>query len=210
MKHKCENCLEAVVAAMVSAFGNQNLTTVLPRYKTATERALRLRFGIVKLSYLVAGLGAEVKAVKPDGVPELSGRLLKHLSEFLGSEAYSYMRPLDRKELVGFRLAFAKAEKEGLSPLAFRQQVDGFDKFLDVSRSVNRRDELVHYDRRTLQKALALLEAGEPLGRVIPRLRGVYGRDRRLDHWLFMASRRMGHPVDAWKTLISELLLHLR
>lgn len=191
LKSKCQNCLEAVVATVVGAFAKQDLTAVLPRFRDATQRALRLRHGLVDLAHEVEQLNTQLKA-QQIAPTTLRDALLARLAAFLESDAYVYVRPTDRRELARFRLAIGEQKGQVTDLLTLKQQVEGFEKFLDVARAVSRRDVLSHHDRSVVQTALMLWESEEDEDEVVAQLEEAYGRDPGLDRWL--RDRRAGRP----------------
>lgn len=181
LKSKCQNCLEAVVAAIISSFGRQDLSTMLPRFKDATQRAVRLRAAYVDLEHEVQRLNARVKTATAVEATALRDALTGRLSVFLESEAYGYVRPADRRELSKFRLALTQHKGQITDLMGFRQLVEGFEKFLEVARSVSRRETLGHHDRSAVQTALMLWESEEEPEVIFEELSELYGRDPELD-----------------------------
>ena len=194
LKSKSEQALEAVVASLVSPFTNRPLEEILPRYATATARAVMLREKLVDLAHDVARLNDKLQRCDSDQAVAVRHALSARLNEFVEHEAYRYLRPADKREFSTFRIGLA-AYEDGVWRLGeLRTLVEGFATFLDVLRAINHRDQLVQHDEKKLQTAVMLAEAEAEDSEVFDVLRWVYGRDRTLDRYI--RSLRRGEPVD--------------
>jgi hypothetical protein len=105
------------------------------------------------------------------------------LSQFAAAASYRHMRALDKREVILFRLRLAAWNPVECVPGDLRDWVEGFDKFLDLMRGINRREQLIIEDRRHLERAREALAAGDSTA-ALGELELTYGRYKPLDDWL--------------------------
>lgn len=194
MKTKCAQALEAVVASLLGPYTHDDLQLVLPRFAGAARRAVKLRTAMMDLSYDVERLDS---AAQTDDVLSVEGvrhGLILRLKAFAELPAYRFLRPLDRREVNRCRVRLNRLELEEGTLRLFRQELEGFSKFLEVMRSINDREVLEARDRSALMTARMLLESEEHELAVQPILEEVYGRDRELD--LLVRALRRREPID--------------
>ena len=194
LRSKCAQCLEAVVASLLGAFTHERLEAVLPRYASATARAVKLRAAIVDLAHDVAQLNDALASGAPEQAGAIRHALILRLNVFAEHPACVHLRAQDKREVVLFRLRLNELGEPGQRVLALRQLVEGFSKFLEVLRTINRREVLHRHDFSRLQTAQMLLESEEELPVVLEQLQPVYGRSEALDELLRAA--RTGAEVD--------------
>ena len=194
LKAKCTQCLEAVVATLVQPFTTDSLHIILPRYASATAKAILLRTQLVNLAHDVKRLNDKVQRCDAERAMPVRHAVAVRLGEFIGHEAYRYLRPADKRELSRFRIDLNAYEHEIQDMVAFRTLIDGLSVFLSVLRSINQRDQLLQHDLQALQTIAMLAEAEAEDDDLAPPLLSVFGRDPELDE-LIRAIRR-GGPID--------------
>ncbi|MBI2372670.1 MAG: hypothetical protein HYV07_01595 [Deltaproteobacteria bacterium] len=178
---KCTQCLEAVVAATVSPFTNDSVETLLPRYWGAVTRALVLRNGLVDLAFDVEHKNQLMQSAEPDQLTALWQDLVTELERFASSRAYRLLRPSDKKEVVSFRLYLADWPTRGADVGNLRNAMEGFSRFLDFRRKINRREELVGHDRSHLEAARTALDNQAGVVEAMQMAQNAYGRSDALD-----------------------------
>lgn len=182
LKMKCTQCLEAIVATVLSAFSRSDPSELIPRYLNAARRAVRLRTAVVELSEDIDQLNERLQQTKESDAAELIRRAMANrLGRFTQSSAYALVRPGDKRELIVFRLRLSALADPGTSVRAIQQLCEGLAKFLEVMRSINQREVLERHDRGKLQTIRMLLEADAELTDILPALEDVVGRSEVLD-----------------------------
>ncbi|MBI4822461.1 MAG: hypothetical protein HY791_39745 [Deltaproteobacteria bacterium] len=207
-KGKCTQCLEAVVAAMVGPFTSDAVETLLPRYSGAVTRALVLRSGLVDLAFEVERKNQLIQAAGPEETVALWSELLHDLEIFAGSRAYKLLRPSDKKEVFAFRVYLSDWAKRGADVVNLRMAMEGFSRFLDFRRKINRREELVGHDKSHLERALAALE-GANVSNAVEAAGEAYGRFDVLDEMIREAKSGSSPTIDALRSAIHEALVPL-
>lgn len=180
LKGKCTQCLEAVIAAMVQPLTDRALHVILPRYASATSRAVLLRQALVDLTYDIGALNAEIKRASGSG-PERLRMVIDRLNRFADHPAYRYLRPADKRALSKLRVQLSPVEPVAFDFGAFRKTVDGLYVFLQSLRAINQRDLLVQHDLQNLQTVAMLLDAEAEDDILLAALRTIFGRNGALD-----------------------------
>lgn len=191
----CTQCMEAVLVTILNAFSPTPVAPVLPRYKSAAARAVILRTGIIDLTHDVTRFNDALKQASELEASILRTGLIGILEGFARSPAYPLLRPSDKKEIILFRLALAAWAKDQLDLATARHHAEDFARFLEVMRSINRREALVEFDGQRLGEAQAALAAGSRPEVVLDGLQPVYGRSEELDE-LLRRRRITGAPPE--------------
>lgn len=197
MRSKCSQCLEAIVASILSTFTDADLGDVLPRYASSTRRAIALRTLVVDLSHDVNRLNT---ALAGSGVAQASAvrtALAMRLNEFAETDGYRELRPQDKRLLIDFRQKLASYKDLSAERMQLVRDAEGLSKFLEVMRAINQREVLLGSDRRNLQTIRMLLESEVDVEDVMEHLESVYGRWPPLDDFVRLGRRRrFGAPED--------------
>lgn len=180
----CTQCLEAVLVTILNAYSPSSVAPVLPRYRSAASRAVTLRTGIIDLTHDVTRFNDAIKQASELEADILRSGLTGIMEGFARSPAYPLLRPSDKKEIILFRLALANWAKGQLDLATARHHAEDFARFLEVMRSINRREALVEHDGQRLAEAQAALAAGSRPEVVLDGLQPVYGRSEELDELL--------------------------
>jgi hypothetical protein len=216
LKGKCAQGLEAVLAAILSALSREPVEALLPRYQSATRRAVQLRTLVVDLAEDIAGLHQALEIAEPEQAGVIVLSMAERLDDFIAAPAYEHLRPLDKREVLLFRLRLIRfgapsakrrvtdslniggAPEPSLLPPSviaeLRREVDDFARFVELSRAINRREVLHRFDRRQLNVAEMLFDSEAEVADVLEVLMPVYGRSPALDALLRLA--RFGAPVN--------------
>ncbi|MEQ8276742.1 MAG: hypothetical protein RMA76_26890 [Deltaproteobacteria bacterium] len=184
MRSKCSQCLTAIVASIISAFTEADVAEVLPRYASATARAIKLRTRVVDLSFDVNRLNT---ALAGSGVAQASAvrtALAMRLNEFEKSEAYPELRPQDKRLLIDFRNKLASYRDISAQRMELVRDAEGLSKFLEVMRAINQREVLIASDKSRLQTIRMLLESEVDLDEVQEHLEAIYGRWPAIDDFV--------------------------
>src|SRR5262249_37543142 len=104
-KSQCTQCLEAITAALVRPFSLDPVETLLPRYKGAAARAEALRTSVVDLAHDVGVLHLGSTRCPDSELEFIRETLDQRLSAFCSHPAYGLLRPSDRYEFIGMRMA---------------------------------------------------------------------------------------------------------
>lgn len=180
----CTQCLEAVVVTILNSFSPVSVVPVLPRYRSAAARAVTLRTGIIDLAHDVTRFNDAIKQASELEASILRTGLIGILDSFARSPAYPLLRPSDKKETILFRLALAAWAKGQIDLYTARHHAEDFARFLEVMRSINRRESLRDFDAQRLTEATEALAQGSRPEVVLDGLQPVYGRSEELDELL--------------------------
>ncbi|MBK8010662.1 MAG: hypothetical protein IPK13_04890 [Deltaproteobacteria bacterium] len=200
---KCSECLEAIVATLVQAFVDEDITVLLPRYTDAALRAARLRSAVVDLAYDVQRVQDAIEKLDRSQAKVFHEYMVQRMDHFVSLPTYRHLRPGDRKEFILFRIFLFNWGEGESSTQILREQVEGFSKFLEVMRAINQRRELVSHDRRYLAAVQTVLQSNLDTSRAKPYLEMVYGRSQRLDEMIRLC--RESYPVD--RKLLEQMVL---
>lgn len=182
--HQCAQCLEAIVATVLGALTDEQLDDVLPRYTNATGRAVKLRTASTRLGYQVEELNQAIGRAPIEDIPILILALEEALNAFSLQPTYKYLRPLDKRPIISFRVYLSTWQKRRQTLDEVRHQVEGFSKFLALMGDLNWREQLAHHDALHLANARTVLESEMDLELALPYLRKVYGRSPAIDREL--------------------------
>ncbi|MCB9653352.1 MAG: hypothetical protein H6729_04370 [Deltaproteobacteria bacterium] len=191
---KCSECLEAVVATVVQAFVDEDITVLLPRYTDAALRAARLRASVVDLAHDTQRVQDAIEKLDRPQAKVFHEYMVQRMDHFVSLPTYRHLRPGDKKEFILFRIFLFNWGENESSAQILREQIEGFSKFLDVMRAINHRRELVSHDRRYLAAIQTVLQSNLDTSRAKPYLEMVYGRSQRLDEMIRLC--RESYPVD--------------
>ena len=194
LKSKCTQALEAVVAALLGPYTHDDPQLVLPRFAGAARRAINLRTAVVDLSYDIERLDLAARGAGVESAEGVRHGTILRLKAFSEHPAYRFLRPLDRREVIRCRVRLQGLKLDITTLSRFRQELEGFSKFLEVMRNINDREVLEVRDRSALLTAKMLLESEEDELTVQPLLEEVYGRNRELDFLVRGLRRR--EPID--------------
>lgn len=183
LRGKATKCLEAIAAAIVTAFSNERLELVLPRYVSESLRASALRAAMADLHHDMKRWNTALETADLETSKQLRAAIVSALERLARDPVDAYMRAQDKRHFIEFRWQL-RVWPETHSLTALRQAVEGFSKFLEVMRGINARVELRTHDKRHLLAAWTLMAEKQPIERALPHLQQAYGRDERLDEWL--------------------------
>jgi len=153
--------LFAIVVAIYQTFAPQvDPSTVAPGYLSSLESALLVRRGVADLSRSVERDNAKLQdpATSRDEANAAYDRLRQTLEAFLATPVFRAMRPADRWELTKFHRTLA-----GQTPGEGKLTGEGFAKYLESLRAVNRREVLQAHDERTMAEVRELLSNARAL-----------------------------------------------
>ncbi len=175
LKSHCAQCLDAVVAALLRPHTTQPVENWLPTYASAGTRAARLRRDIVDLHRAVVELHARLTADSSQ-LSDICREVERLLREFATQPSYADLRPLDKQQILQFRIWLLQAQRADAGP-----RFEDFGRCLEVMQDINRRPVLRDHDRAQLDLAVMLLESEEPVDATRACLEAVYGRSAELD-----------------------------
>ncbi len=197
MRTKCSQCIEAIVASMMSTFTDADLAEVLPRYASATKRAVALRTLVVDLSFDVNRLNTALAGSGVAQAAAIRTALAMRLNEFAETDGYRELRPQDKRLLIDFRQKLAAYQDLASERMQLVRDAEGLSKFLEVMRAINQREVLIESDRRALQTIRMLLESEVDVEDVMEHLETVYGRWPPLDDFVRLGRKgRFPPPED--------------
>jgi hypothetical protein len=203
MRSKCTQCLEAIVASMISSYTDEDLKTVLPRYATSTRRAIRLRTLVVDLSFDISRLNAALPGANVAQAGAIRTALADRLAAFADSSSYPDIRPQDKRTLIDFRQRLTAYTDVGAQMRQLAQDVEGLSKFLEVMRAINQREVLLSNDHDRLQTIRMLLESEVDVEDIESHLEDVYGRWPPLDDFVrLVRQQRYPEPEDVLPTVV--------
>lgn len=180
---KCTQCFEAILASVVHTFSDQRIEELLPRYRTASQRAATVRAGVTDLSNDLAEARTSFSDCGEHAATACIALFDGMLNAFRSSEAYALLRPVDKEQVVAFRRYLKDCTVgKGLSQL--QQELEGFSKFLEVLTTINRRPELIRHDQECLEKARAVLGTKTSVSYIVEMLEPLYGRNPEIDAWI--------------------------
>lgn len=180
---KCTQCFEAILASIAHTFGDQRIEELLPRYRTASQRAATVRKGVTDLSYDLAEARTSCSHLGDEGASACIALFDGMLNAFRSSDAYALLRPVDKEQVVEFR-RFLKGCTQGKELNRLEEELEGFSKFLEVLTTINRRPELIRHDKECLEKAQAVLGTKTSVSYVVEMLEPAYGRGAEIDAWI--------------------------
>ena len=193
LRMKCLQCLEAVVATILSAYTDEDLTTVMPRYATAARRAIDLRGQVVDLSHDVDRLNQALARATVEQASAIRHALTMRFNEFAEHSAAEHLRPQDKRAIIDFRRRLGSFSDRAEDLPGLKLAVEGISKFLEVMRAINEREVLITSDRSRLQTIRMLLESEVDLEELRGLLDDVYGRWPTLDE-LIRSCRKKRFP----------------
>jgi hypothetical protein len=177
---QCAQCLEAIVASMLSGVSSELLSDMLPRYLDATMREIMLRGAITDLLGDINQFNDAIARAPRDELSILVDGLVDRLTELARTAAYKLLKPQDKRAIIMVRIFFNSWETKS-DVKTVRNEVEGFAKFLALMRDLNWRENLIDHDRRALLKIQKMLASGAPLDEIVPQLRQLYGAYDPLD-----------------------------
>lgn len=196
-RSKCARCLEAVVATVIRWISTEDPEEILPCYHGATMQAVLLRCAAVDLKHEIRAHQEALRAegVETERIAAVRARLSATLDDLAKRPVYEFLRPIDKRQIVLFRIFLGGASCTGIE---MRRRLEGFSKFLEVMGEINQRQELVKHDAHHLDLAAhALIDRRpEDAGR---HLALVYGRNPTLDETV--RRLREGARLDPDETL---------
>ena len=110
----------------------------------------------------------------------LRSGLIDQVERFTELSAYQRIRPADKKSVVLFRLFLRNWDADNVELTIARQEVEGFAKFLEIMRSINRREALIDHDVKALLGAKHALENSGARD-AMDAISTTYGRSGALD-----------------------------
>ncbi len=176
----CERCLDAVVATILNTFSGEDLDQLMPRYRNATMRAVRLRGALADLSYDLDRFNQDFQLAAGSMAAVLGERLLARLEVFAGDEVYRFVRAPDKHMIIMLRLNLATWQKGETSLHEFNHQLDDAAKYLEMRRSMEEKEQLADHDRTQIDVLLGALEHAQNT-EILPGLELLYGRSQELD-----------------------------
>lgn len=186
--------LHAMVAAMCGVFQKVRVEDLFPDALDTLERLMTLRRELADLELDIDFYNRTIAKAENDELPTLIEMLQGKVIEFISNPAYEFLRPPQKQTMRETAMelgAYAVAEK--FRPMAARQSVDGFAKFLESMRTISLQEVLVdsdklsaHEGREFLEKAAAFLrsdldQAVFQVMHAVRRLGQLYGVDREAD-----------------------------
>jgi hypothetical protein len=139
--------MDGVFAAMTTVYecflGHAEPDRMIPGHRHTLGKALAVRRAVAELRRTVRELNQPIqsRATDPD-VAQTSYRLLVELVDgFIASTEYTYLRSDTRKEFERVRELLA-----GGAPSRSRNDVEGFDKYLDSLGVISQRGVLIKHD----------------------------------------------------------------
>ncbi|MBK8010013.1 MAG: hypothetical protein IPK13_01580 [Deltaproteobacteria bacterium] len=209
-KRNCTECLEAIMASVLHAFSEEPIEELLPRYASATTRALTIRACIVDLDHDLDFYNEAFQQIDAD-LPQLVSVVEERMNRFAASPAYAILEPSDRKAAILFRLHLARARAGAESWASVRDHLEDYTKYLTMMRTVNRPEILDHHDRSHLEAAQMILDSGVSDAKTaMTSLFLVYGRAEGLDACIRLV--RGGHsppPSVRLAELIQDALVRV-
>jgi hypothetical protein len=201
---QCAQCLEAVVATMLSAVASGHLGDMLPRYVDGTKREVMLRRAVVDLAHDLTHFNDAISKAPDANLGVFVSGLRARLQLFSGTPAYRFLKPQDKRAVILMRIFLNTALNKGVEPQTLRNEVEGFSKFLALLRDISWRDILADYDRRTIQELQLRLAAGAGPGEILPFLESVYGSHDALDDMIRSMRKRVAPQRDLLQHALAE------
>lgn len=186
--------LHAMVAAMCGVFQKVRVEDLFPDARDTLERLMTLRRELADLELDIDFYNRTIAKAENDELPTLIEMLQGKVIEFISNPAYEFLRPPQKQTMRETAMelgAYAVAEK--FRPMAARQSVDGFAKFLESMRTISLQEVLVdsdklsaHEGREFLEKAASFLRSDLDQSvfqvmHAVRRLGQLYGVDREAD-----------------------------
>jgi hypothetical protein len=206
---QCAQCLEAIVATMLSAVAPGHLGDMLPRYVDATRREVMLRRSVVDLAHDLRHFNDAIAKASDANLGVFVSGLRARLQLFSGTPAYRFLKPQDKRAVILMRIFVNTSLNKGVEPQNLRNEVEGFEKFLALLRDISWRDILADYDRRTIQELQLRLAAGAGPGDVLPFLESVYGSHDALDDMIRSMRKRVAPQRDLLQRALAEAGMRL-
>jgi hypothetical protein len=172
---QCAQCLEALVATMLTAVSSEELSEMLPRYLDATMREIMLRGAATDLLFDVNQFNDAIARAPADELPILVGGLVERLNKLSMAAAYKLLKPQDKRAIIMIRIFLNAWETKPDAAATVRNEVEGFAKFLSLMRDLNWRESLMDHDKRTLLRLQRMLAAGVSTEEMFPQMKQLYG-----------------------------------
>lgn len=209
-KRNCTECLEAIMASVLHAFSEEPIEDLLPRYASATTRALTIRAAVVDLDHDLDFYNEAFQQMDAD-LAQLVLVVEERMNRFAASPAYAILEPSDRKAAIHFRLHLARVRAGADTSESVRDHLEDYTKYLTMMRTVNRPEILDHHDRSHLEAAQMILDSGVSDAKTaMTSLFLVYGRAEGLDACIRLV--RGGHsppPRPRLAELIQDALVRV-
>jgi hypothetical protein len=202
---QCAQCLEALVATILSGVSNEALGEMLPRYLDVSMRAIMLRKAVVDLAYDMEQFNIRIGQLEARDVPAAHAALVGQLQAFSTTAEYKLLKPQDKRAVILFRIFLNGWAQKGSDAEVLRQEVEGFAKFLALMRDISWRDVLGDHDKKKLKEVRRLLTSGSRLAAIMPALLEVYGNSEPLDEAIrSIVRKRVAPPREELTRLITE------
>jgi hypothetical protein len=195
-KAMCVQSIEAMAAAVLKSHTSNRLSVVLPRYVSATMRAVRVRSLLTEVEAELQATNESLRDAPDRMLEAFALEAQRRIDRFIDEPAYAYMRPVDHRGVIAFRTFLREWIGSHGGASVLRREVEGFSKLLSVTRSMNDGTELVRHDREALQVAATLLDGGAEWMDALPYMESTYGRSPALDKAV-RACRVSDPPVKA-------------
>ncbi len=186
--------LHAMVAGMCGVFQKVRVEELFPDARETLERLISLRRTLSDLELDIDFYNRTIAKAENDELPTLIEMLQGKVIEFISNPAYEFLRP-PQKQTVRETAAElgAHATSDKFRPMAARQTVEGFAKFLESMRTISLQEVLVDNDRTSAKEGREFLERAASFLRgdfdqaifqvmhAVRRLSQLYGVDREAD-----------------------------
>lgn len=195
----CEQCLEAIIAAILNTFCHGGLEEILPRYQDATRRQLNIRSTVVDLVHELGQFNTALQQAPEGDANILAEAMRTCLNEVAETEAYRHILASEKRLIIMLRLQTDAFLAGRLSLSAFRPALDDATRCLELLRS-GHSEALTSHDQHYVRAARRVLKYGIHQAR--DYLEALYGRSAALDESIRLL--RLGSPV-APETLDAQL-----
>jgi D-alanine-D-alanine ligase len=173
-RSKCEQCVEAIVAAVLTAYSLDNIEEVLPRYLSTTMRLVRLRSAIVDLSHDLNQFNDAIQQGSREEAAILVDALRARLDAFAQEAAYRHIRPHDKKIVILLRIHL-KGWSIDHDLDSLRRQLDDATKCIELMQGISKREQLAVHDQEVLEEVEGLVVGGGHPEQVMKKLSLAYG-----------------------------------
>ena len=163
--------MDGVFAAMTTVYecflGHAEPERMIPGHRDTLGKALAVRRAVAELRRTVRELNRPIQNRATDpAVAQTSYRLLVELVDgFIASKEFFYLRSDTRKEFERVRELLASG-----TPALNRNDVEGFDKYLDSLGVISQRGVLIKHDSDIKAKVAKELEPALAYANVMPLL----------------------------------------